>query len=203
MTEEAIQEILANAHRLRDDAAILHNAERYASCVLLQIFCLEELGKILLMERHIQKVKGSKYHQQKQEAGLALALAHIAGRTLIGRSADVGIDFDGDAEGTSAYWITGPGRAELDAALKEPFAWLNQARKGTLRKLRDITAYIDAEADPLAETLLPNITYRSCDSRFCKFLFTFIDDALACLEVPWELGTAELFLARIGRRPIN
>jgi hypothetical protein len=198
MSEGIIQAIMENAQRLREDATVLLQAKRYASCVLLQIFCLEELGKALLLDREIARRKGPGYHQQKQEAGLSLAIAHITARLLLERSSELGIDFDGDTEATNAHWIEGPGKTELRAALREPSAWLNQARKGTLRKLRDITAYIDSEADPMTESLLPNITYRSCDEPFCKFLFSFIDDAFGCLESPPEMGLAKLWLTEIG-----
>src|SRR5258708_32771 len=41
-------DILENARRLRDDARLLFDAKRYASCGLLQVICLEEIGKAYL-----------------------------------------------------------------------------------------------------------------------------------------------------------
>jgi AbiV family abortive infection protein len=46
-------EILENARRLRDDARLLFNAKRYASCGMLQVICLEELGKAYLVANNI------------------------------------------------------------------------------------------------------------------------------------------------------
>ncbi len=70
--DEERQEILRNAGRLRDDAKLLCDAGRYASCALLQIFCFEELGKYHLASKGITSTPKN-WHLIKQQTALSLA----------------------------------------------------------------------------------------------------------------------------------
>src|ERR1700756_3372912 len=95
-------DILENARRLRDDARLLFNAKRYASCGLLQVICLEELGKAYLVAQNIPMDK-NRYHQQKQEAAISLSAAVRMDRLLEETCEENGWDFWGNTEDAEKY----------------------------------------------------------------------------------------------------
>src|SRR6266481_3064089 len=71
------KDVVENAQRLRSDAQLLYDAGRYASCALIQLFCLEELGKAFLVK--VGRTPTKHYHREKQAAGFCLA----AGKAVI------------------------------------------------------------------------------------------------------------------------
>jgi AbiV len=188
---KAIEAILENSRRLNADAQLLYDNARYASCVLLEIFCLEELGKILLhLKPEIQKPSGRRFHQFKQEAGLSLALGHKTVSLLEERSTELGIDIDGDEESVMAYWTTSQGKQEMDQATGKASSWLYNTRNGLLEEIRRITTYIDAADTRSENSELRGVDYSKCDRNLANTVFELINAAYECLKYPPAISMA-------------
>jgi AbiV len=96
-------EILENARRLSDDAHLLCDAGRYASCVLLQILCIEELGKYYLGKLGITYANKN-WHRKKQEAALSLAAGRAVQRLVDERCRNMGWDYWGNDNDAEAFY---------------------------------------------------------------------------------------------------
>ena len=138
-------EIIDNARRLRDDARLLFDARRYASCGLLQVVCLEELGKAYLVANKIPR-DPKQYHRQKQEAAISLSAAVRMHHLLENTCGEHGWDYWGNMEDAEKYyeWMSSAeGRRTIEEATKKVSSWLRVTRHGILEKTRLIAAYID------------------------------------------------------------
>jgi len=194
--------ILENARRLCEDAQLLCDAGRYASCALLQIFCFEELGKYYLAGRGITYTPN--WHRVKQEAALCLAAGRALDKLHEEKCRSMGWDYwsnDSDADAFD-HWFLEDGADDVNAALRKVSSWLNQTRKGMLEKFRLIAAYVDISDNAPGKQLLPGVTYsyKSVDLPLVASAFDFIRDAFDCLNNESDLRAADLFRTEIGTR---
>jgi hypothetical protein len=178
-------DILENACRLRDDARLLFDEKRYASCGLLQVICLEELGKAYLVAENIATDKHH-YHQQKQEAAISLSAAVRMYHLLEKTCEENGWDYRGNTDDAEKYYewmMSADGGKAIGEATKKAGSWLRVTRHGVLEKLRLVAAYIDdgpnATGRQLEEGRL--YTYKAFDKNFTQSLFEFIDASFECL----------------------
>jgi len=190
-------DILENARRLRDDAWLLFNAKRYASCGLLQVICLEELGKAYLMGQNIPRDK-NRYHHQKQEAAISLSAAVKMHHLLEKTCEERGWDYWGssaDAENYYEWLKSEDGRRTWEEATQKARLWLRITRHGVLEKLRLVAAYIDdgphATGRQIEEGMLN--TYKAFDEKWAREAFEFIDVGFECFEDERVIGHVELY----------
>src|SRR6266567_6990099 len=111
-------EVLENARRLRNDAKLPCDAERYASCALLQIFCFEELGKYHLAGSGITDAKKD-WNLMKQTTALSLAGGREFERLMEEKCLTMGWDYwrnDSDADAWDK-WLLTDGKSELNLVL--------------------------------------------------------------------------------------
>jgi AbiV len=192
-----VDDIVENAHRLRDDAQLLFDAQRYASCGLLQVICLEELGKAYLIANNIPR-DPRKYHFQKQEAAVSLSAAvrmyHLLEKTCDEHGWDYWGNID-DAEKYYEWMASADGRKAIGETTKRVSSWLRVTRHGVLEKLRLVAAYIDegpnAPGNQLEEDKF--YTYRVFDREWAKSAFEFINAGFECLDDERISGVVELF----------
>lgn len=136
-------EIIDNARRLRDDARLLFDARRYASCGLLQVVCLEELGKAYLVANKIPR-DPKQYHRQKQEAAISLSAAVRMHHLLENTCGEHGWDYWGNMEDAEKYyeWMSSAeGRRAIEEATKKVSSWLRVTRHGVLENQTDSCLY--------------------------------------------------------------
>jgi AbiV family abortive infection protein len=190
-------DILENARRLRDDAKLLFDAQRYASCGLLQVICLEELGKAYLTANSIPR-DPKLYHRQKQEAAISLSAAVRMHRLLEETCDEHGWNYWGNMDDAEKYyeWMASDdGRKAIAEATKKVSSWLRVTRHGVLEKLRLMAAYIDEGPNSPGSQLEGDkfYTYRAFDRQFSNSAFDFIDAGFECLEDERISGVVELF----------
>jgi AbiV family abortive infection protein len=200
-------EVLENARRLRDDALLLFNAKRYASCGLLQVICLEELGKAYLVAKNIPRDKNH-YHRQKQEAAISLSAAVRMHHLLEKTCEDHGWDYWSDMEDAEKYYewmMSEQGRKVIGETTKKVSSWLRITRHGVLEKIRLLAAYIDdgpnATGRQLEEGRL--YTYKVFDEKWARNAFEFIDAGLECFEDERMIGAVEIFRTSMWKATIQ
>jgi AbiV family abortive infection protein len=202
VTEKEEKAILENARRLRDDARHLSDFDRLASCGLLQVLCLEELGKLALVKMEIPRDQKA-YHRQKQVAAIALVAGYRVSNLLEEKCKREGWDYWGDIDDAEKWYewmLTEEGRGETSKAIADVYPWLRESREGFLEKLRQIAAYMDPPQSSIGATLEPGriYTYRAFDRWFVNTAFEFIDAAFECIaDDKCMVSAAAMF--RFGR----
>jgi AbiV family abortive infection protein len=200
-------DILENARRLRDDARLLFDAQRYASCGLLQIVCLEELGKAYLIAHNIPR-DPKQYHRQKQEAAISLSAAVRMHHLLEETCAQYGWNYWENMEDAEQYyeWMASEdGRRAAEKATKEVSSWLRVTRHGVLENTRLIAAYIDDGSSAVGRQLEDGklYTYKVFDETFSKSVFEFIDGGFECLNEERISSMVEVFRTTMWKPTIR
>ena len=200
-------DIIDNARRLRDDAQLLFDARRYASCGLLQVICLEELGKAYLLANNVVR-DPKQYHRQKQEAAISLSAA-VRMHNLLEKTCDEhGWDYWDNREDREKYYewmLSKEGKRAIEEATKKVSSWLRVTRHGVLEKLRLVAAYIDDGPNATGRQLEEGkfYTYKVFDEGFAKSAFQFINAGFECLDDERICGMVEIFRTTMWKATIQ